>query len=331
MGLVTSLARPGGKVTGIAALAEELNGKRLELLQLLIPNFSSVAFLVRGGSPATAEHIELAGRAARALGVHLHVVAASDHSELEKAISGARGAGALLVVDDTVFTTQRKEIADFALKNRLPTMYGHREMVRAGGLVAYGPDYGDLYRRAAEQVHKILKGTMPSILPVEQSNQVRAGDQSQDRECAWPHDPVNAACSRRRGDRLAILWCHFLHLLRAVPDGTPLPSTLDGMSGFGFSRVEDGRGSLGPMASAPFPILAHRTGRADRRHPALRLASLQGPRRDTSGQAFEAQHPALPMQYCEGEPVVSAPCHFVPSSEECAHALANVVIDAAES
>jgi putative tryptophan/tyrosine transport system substrate-binding protein len=168
MGLVTSLARPGGKVTGIAALAEELNGKRLELLQLLIPNFSSVAFLVRGGSPATAEHIELAGRAARALGVHLHVVAASDHSELEKAISGAQGAGALLVVDDTVFTTQRKQIAEFALKNRLPMMYGHREMVRAGGLVAYGPDYGDLYRRAAEQVHKILKGTMPSILPVEQ-------------------------------------------------------------------------------------------------------------------------------------------------------------------
>ena len=168
MGLVTSLARPGGMITGITAVAEELNGKRLQLLQQLIPNFSSVAFLVREGSPATAEHTKLAERAARTLGVRLHVVAARDHGELEKALSAARGAGALLVADDTVFTTQRTKIAELALKNRLPTMYGHRDMVQAGGLMTYGPDYGDLYRRAAEHVHKILKGAKPSELPVEQ-------------------------------------------------------------------------------------------------------------------------------------------------------------------
>jgi hypothetical protein len=98
-----------------------------------------------------------------------------------------------------------------------------------------------------------------------------------------------------------------------------------------LGRVENGRGSLGPMASTPFPILAHRTGLAELPHPALRLASPPGPRRDTSRQAFEAQHPALPMQYCEGELVVAAPCHFVPSNEERAHALANIVINAAES
>lgn len=170
MRLVTSLARPGGTVTGITALAEGLNGKRLELLQQLIPNFSSVAFMVRAGSPATAEHTKQAERAAAALGVRLQVVAARDHDDLEKAISAARGAGALLVVDDTVFTTQRARIAEIALKNRLPTMYGLREMVEAGGLMTYGPDYGDLYRRAAEYVQKILQGAKPSDLPVQRPN-----------------------------------------------------------------------------------------------------------------------------------------------------------------
>ena len=167
MRLVTSLARPGGTITGITALAEELNGKRMELLHQLIPNSSSIAFLVRAGSPATAEHTKQAERAAEALGMRLQVVAARDQDDLEKAISAARGAGALLVVDDTVFTTQRAKIAQLALKNRLPTMYGLREMVQAGGLMTYGPDYGDLYRRAAEYVQKILQGVRPGDLPVE--------------------------------------------------------------------------------------------------------------------------------------------------------------------
>jgi len=165
---VASLARPGGMITGITAVAEELNGKRLQLLQQLIPNFSNAALLVRAGSPATAEHTKQAERAAQALGVRLRVVAARDYGELENAVSAAQNAQALIVADDTVFTTQRIRIAELALKNRLPTMYGHRDMVQAGGLMTYGPDYGDLYRRAAEQVQKILQGTKPSDLPVEQ-------------------------------------------------------------------------------------------------------------------------------------------------------------------
>jgi putative ABC transport system substrate-binding protein len=168
MGLVTSLARPGGMITGITAVAEELNGKRLQLLQQLIPNFSSVAFLVRAGSPATAEHTKQAKRAAGDLGLRLHVVTAHDDRELEQAVSAARGAGALLVVDDSVFTTHRARIAELALKNRLPTMYGHRDMVQAGGLMTYGPDYHDLYRRAAAYVQSILRGAKPGDLPVEQ-------------------------------------------------------------------------------------------------------------------------------------------------------------------
>jgi putative ABC transport system substrate-binding protein len=168
MGLVPGLARPSGTVTGFTAVAEELNGKRLQLMQQMIPNLSTVAFLVRADSPATTEHTKLAERAAKTLGVRLHVIAVRDQSEFEKAFSAAQGAGALLVVDDSVFTAQRAKIAELALKHRLPTMYGHRDMVAAGGLMTYGPDYGDLYRRAAEHVHKILKGAKPSDLPVEQ-------------------------------------------------------------------------------------------------------------------------------------------------------------------
>lgn len=138
------------------------------MLQQLIPNLSNVAFLVRAGSPATPEHTKEAERAARTLRLSLRVVAARDESELEKAVSDARGAGALLVVDDTVFTGQRTRIAEHALKNRLATMYGHRDMAEAGGLMTYGPHYGDLYRRAAEQLTKILRGAKPGDLPIEQ-------------------------------------------------------------------------------------------------------------------------------------------------------------------
>jgi putative ABC transport system substrate-binding protein len=168
MGLVPGLARPSGTITGITAVAEELNGKRLELLQQLILGLSTVAFLVRAGSPATDEHTKRAERAAKSLGVRLQVIAVRDQSELERALSAAQGADALVVADDTVFTAQRTRIAELALRNQLPTMYGHRDMVLAGGLMTYGPDYGDLYRRAAEHVYKILKGTKPGDLPVEQ-------------------------------------------------------------------------------------------------------------------------------------------------------------------
>ena len=153
MELVPGLARPTGTITGITTVAEELNGKRLELLQQLVPNLTTVAFLVRADSPATAEHTKLAEHAGRTLRVRLHVVEVRDESDLERAFRAAQDAGALLVADDSVFTAQRTRIAQLALQNHLPTMYGHRDMVLAGGLMTYGPDYGDLYRHAAEHVH----------------------------------------------------------------------------------------------------------------------------------------------------------------------------------
>ena len=95
-----------------------------------------------------------------------------------------------------------------------------------------------------------------------------------------------------------------------------------------FGRVEDGRGSLGPMANAPFPIPAHQTGRADFRHPAFRLASPQGTRRDRSGQALEAQNAEFSMNYIECESAIAAPLHLVPSREEPAHTFKDVLVDA---
>src|SRR5713226_949815 len=168
MGVTASLARPGGNVTGVTAMHADLTGKRLELLKELLPKLSRIVFLVRATSPATAQYVKEAELAARPLGAQLQVLAVRDSSDFEGAFSAARGASALLAVDDAVFTAHRTQIAELALKNRLPTMYGLSEAVEAGGLMAYGPHYGDLYRRAATYVDKILKGRKPADLPVEQ-------------------------------------------------------------------------------------------------------------------------------------------------------------------
>jgi putative ABC transport system substrate-binding protein len=167
-GVVTSLARPGGNVTGVTAVHADVTGKRLALLTEFLPKLSRIAFLVRATSPATEQYVKEADLAARTLGVQLQVLAVRDSNDFEGAFRAAQGAGALLVVDDAVFTAHRTQIAELALTSRLPTMYGLSEMVMAGGLISYGPHYGEMYRTAATHVHKILKGAKPADLPVEQ-------------------------------------------------------------------------------------------------------------------------------------------------------------------
>jgi putative ABC transport system substrate-binding protein len=167
-GVVTSLARPGGNITGVTAVHADVTGKRLELLKELLPKLSRVALLVRATSPASAQYVKEAGLAAQTLGMQLKVLTVNEPSDFEGAISAAQDSSALLVVDDAVLTTHRDRIAELALKNRIPTMYGLSEMVVVGGLMAYGPHYGNMYYRAADQVHKILKGAKPADLPVEQ-------------------------------------------------------------------------------------------------------------------------------------------------------------------
>jgi putative ABC transport system substrate-binding protein len=172
-GLVTSLARPGGNVTGLSLLAPELVGKRLELLKQAVPGVTRVAVLWQaGGQVERTEKDMLKGAdvAARALGVRLQVVEARGPADIDRAFSDMTRAraGALAVLGGTMFSNERRRLVDLAATNRLPAVYGFREYVDAGGLMSYGANLANLYRRAATYVDKILKGAKPADLPVEQ-------------------------------------------------------------------------------------------------------------------------------------------------------------------
>jgi putative ABC transport system substrate-binding protein len=172
-GLVTSLARPGGNVTGLSVLAPELVGKRLELLKQAVPGVNRVAVLWHPGDYAERtdkDMLKEADVAARALGVRLQFVEARGPEDFDRAFSDMTRAraDAVTVQSTNVFFIERRRLVDLAAKNRLPAMYLTREFVDAGGLMAYGPNVADLFRRAATYVDKILKGAKPGDLPVEQ-------------------------------------------------------------------------------------------------------------------------------------------------------------------
>jgi putative ABC transport system substrate-binding protein len=169
-GLVSSLARPGGNVTGLSLMHPELAGKRLELLKEVIPKLSRVAVLSNPANPIMPPLLRETEAAARALGVQLQVVEVRDPSDFDSAFSAMtrERAGALVVLPDAIFQNERTRIAGLAAKARLPAMYAWREAVDAGGLMAYGASVPDIFRRAATYVDKILKGTKPADLPVEQ-------------------------------------------------------------------------------------------------------------------------------------------------------------------
>jgi ABC-type uncharacterized transport system substrate-binding protein len=167
-GLVSSLARPGGNVTGMTSISGDIIAKRLQLMRELLPNLTRVAILVRQTSPTAAQYVRESQSAARNLGIELQILMERNLSDLDGIFAAAQGAHALVVADDAEFTSQRTQIAERALKIKLPTVSGLREMVEAGGLAAYGASFGELYRRAASHVHKILQGAKPADLPVEQ-------------------------------------------------------------------------------------------------------------------------------------------------------------------
>jgi putative ABC transport system substrate-binding protein len=169
-GLVTSLARPGGNITGLAALASDLSGKRLELLKEVVPEVSRMAVL---STPSTA-HVRPQMRqteiTARAFGVQLERLEVSGPDDFERAFQAARKkrAGALIALDVASFFTHRAEIVKLAVKSRQPAIYPFREFVDVGGLMSYGANLVDMYWRAATYVDKIIKGRKPADLPVEQ-------------------------------------------------------------------------------------------------------------------------------------------------------------------
>ena len=170
-GLVGSLARPGGNVTGLSQMSMELVGKRLELLKEMVPKLSRVAVLWNpqgASSTVTWKEIQLP---ARQLGIQLHSLEIRSPDDFAKAFEAAikARAGALFIIGDPVTATNLKRIADLAAKTRLPSIFSSSEFADAGGLVAYGPDRADLFRRAAAYVDKILKGAKPGDLPIDRA------------------------------------------------------------------------------------------------------------------------------------------------------------------
>jgi putative ABC transport system substrate-binding protein len=170
-GLVESLARPGGNVTGITNLSIELGGKRLELLKDSVPKVARVAVLYNPTSPSSAHEVKevlpVAARALR-LAIQSWEVRAADGFERVFAALNKQRPDGLYVIGSSLMRANGKRIADFALKSRLPSVYGNRETVEAGGLMSYSADFADSYRRVAYFVDKILKGAKPADLPVEQ-------------------------------------------------------------------------------------------------------------------------------------------------------------------
>jgi len=169
-GVVASLARPGGNITGLSALGPELSGKRLELLKEVVPKLSRVAVLGTSTIPGYTLSLKETERAAGAFGVKLQYIDVLDPRDIENAFRAASSgrAEAVLALGGPVLLTLRTQVADLAVKNRLPVIYPRPEFVEAGGLMTYGVDIADLHRRAAKYVDKILKGAKPADLPVEQ-------------------------------------------------------------------------------------------------------------------------------------------------------------------
>jgi putative tryptophan/tyrosine transport system substrate-binding protein len=168
-GLVDSLARPGGNVTGMSLMAPDLGAKRLELLKEVLPQVSNVGILWNAANPYTALVFKETERAASLLGVRLQSIEVRSLNDIEAALRSAnQGIGALIIVEDPMTFGHHKRISDIAASNHLPAIYGMRENVASGGLMSYGTNNADLYRRAAGYVDKILKGAKPADLPVQQ-------------------------------------------------------------------------------------------------------------------------------------------------------------------
>jgi putative tryptophan/tyrosine transport system substrate-binding protein len=203
-GFVASLARPGGNITGLSTLAPEISGKQLELLKEIVPKLSRVAVLGTSTSSGNAQLVKETELAAGAFGVKLQYLDILDPKDIETAFRAATKAraGAVLVLVSGVLADHRTQIANLALKSRLPAMYFRREFVEDGGLMSYGVSYTDLDRRAATYVDKILKGAKPADLPVEQPTKFEFMHQPQSRQADRPHDSAERAGESGQGNQV---------------------------------------------------------------------------------------------------------------------------------
>ena len=203
-GLVSSLARPGGNITGLSLMAPDLDGKRLELLKEAVPKVARVAFLwepggTRGNLPLTEMEA-----AAKALGLKLLSLEVRSLDDFEGAFARAKKerAQALITTTGARINTQQRRVLDLAAKNRLPAIYHYSEFVEAGGLMSYGPDNTDLWRRAATYVDKILKGAKPADLPVQQAMTFEFLVNMNAAKQNWRDDSAERAGESGQGDQM---------------------------------------------------------------------------------------------------------------------------------
>jgi putative ABC transport system substrate-binding protein len=172
-GLVSSLARPGGNVTGVSSIAPQLAAKRLGLLKEAVPRITRVAVLFNAAIPPAEIAMKELQAAARVMGVHVQSAPVNGPKALDEtfaAITQERADGLMVFPDPLTFSNQ-EAITNFAVKSRIPGMFGAKEFVEVGGLMSYGPSYPGMFRRGAYYVDRILKGTRPGDLPVEQPTQ----------------------------------------------------------------------------------------------------------------------------------------------------------------
>ena len=169
-GLVESLGRPGGNASGLSIVATDLSGRRLQLLNEIVPGLSSVAVMSYGANPQSQIEVRETQIAARRLDLRLYSVPISADTSIENAFEKIKKepVQALIVVTDPILYSQRSQILDLAAGSRLPAMYPYRAFAEAGGLISYAPNDRDVFRRAASYVDRILKGANPGDLPVEQ-------------------------------------------------------------------------------------------------------------------------------------------------------------------
>ena len=217
-GIIDSLAKPGGNITGLFMLTRDLSAKRLEFLKDVVPKLARVGILVDADEPVVATGYRDYEAPARALQMELRSLEVrGPNPDLDAAIKAALEwhAEALIIVTSSLLFSHRKAIADLALKSRLPTAYHGSDWVVAGGLMSYSADDLAVFRRAAYYIHRILRGSQAPRSSGGAADEVPARDQSEDRQSARPFYSAAIACVCRRGDRIASAHGMLLHLLTA--------------------------------------------------------------------------------------------------------------------
>ena len=201
---VRSLSRPGGNLTGLSFLNTEISAKRIEMLVEILPGLKRLAVLVDPNAPGV--FLDATREAAEPLGIELSVVDVGRVEAIEPAFARAvsERSDALNVLASAFFNSQRARLAEPAAVHRLPAMYETGEYVRAGGLIAYGPDLAEMFRRAAIYVDKIFKGASPADLPVEQPTKFELMINLKTSQSFGPHDPAHAPRPSPRGDRMRL-------------------------------------------------------------------------------------------------------------------------------